>query len=47
MGILKNIFKAKETPIKTYNDFWKWFSDNEQDFHKVIKKNDDLEKKFL
>lgn len=47
MGILKNIFKPKETPIKSYQDFWKWFCDNERLFHSIIKKNDDVENKFI
>ncbi|MES2701010.1 MAG: DUF695 domain-containing protein [Bacteroidota bacterium] len=47
MGILKNIFKPKETPIKSYDDFWKWFSNNERLFHKVIKEHEDVEKNFF
>lgn len=47
MGFLKNIFRPNDSPVKSYNDFWKWFSDNERLFYKVIKEHGDLEKKIF
>lgn len=47
MSFLKNIFKAKETPIDTYEDFWNWFSKNEKAFYKVVKEAGNIEKEFF
>lgn len=45
MSFLKNIFK-KEESIKSYEDFWNWFQQNESAFFKAIK-DENIEKKFL
>jgi hypothetical protein len=47
MSFLKNIFKAKQTAIDTYEDFWNWFSKNEKAFHKVVKAAGNIEKEFF
>ncbi|WP_090465633.1 DUF695 domain-containing protein [Mucilaginibacter sp. OK268] len=47
MSLLKSIFKKKETPIKTYDDFWSWFRSNEKSFFNVIKQQGDIEKEFF
>ena len=39
MSFLKNLFKKEEErPIKSYEDFWDWFLNNEKKFHKVVTK---------
>ena len=40
MSFLKNIFLKKDEPIKSYEDFWKWFMKNERDFFKAVKARD-------
>lgn len=47
MSFIKNIFGKKETPIKSYSDFWIWFQDNERTFYKVVKAHDNIEKEFF
>ncbi|MEM8565712.1 MAG: DUF695 domain-containing protein [Bacteroidota bacterium] len=40
------LFKAKEKPIRTYEDFWKWFRTNENSFFEVLKKEGNVERDF-
>ena len=47
MNFLRNIFKAKEAPIRSDEDFWIWFCKNEKIFHKVVKDRGNLEKDFF
>lgn len=47
MSFLKNIFKTKDEPIRSYSDFWNWFQKNEKDFFNVVKAKQDIEKKFF
>lgn len=47
MSFFKNIFKAKDEPIKSYADFWTWFQSNEKDFFNVVKNRKDIEKGFF
>jgi hypothetical protein len=47
MNFLKSIFKAKDEPIKSYADFWTWFQQHAQHFHRVVKDHKDVEKDFL
>lgn len=47
MHFLKDIFRTKPTPINSYDDFWKWFLQNEKAFFKVIKGNGNIETKFF
>lgn len=47
MSFLKNIFGKKDTPIKSYSDFWNWFQENEKTFFIVIKSEKNIEKDFF
>lgn len=47
MSFLKNILSKKETPIKSYADFWAWFQQNEKDFFSAVKNRKDIEKNFF
>jgi len=47
MGFLQSIFKKKEDPIHSYQDFWKWFEKNERAFYKVINEQGNVEKEFF
>ena len=47
MGIFKNLLGTKETPIKSNEDFWDWFQNNEKDFFKVIKNQGNIERDFF
>lgn len=47
MNFLKGIFKTKDEPIHSYDDFWNWFNKNAKAFHKVVKEQGDIEKDFF
>jgi hypothetical protein len=47
MSFLKNIFKKKEKPIKSYEDFWDWFRENEKFFFGVVKGRGDVKRFFF
>jgi len=47
MSFLINIFGKRDRPIQTYHDFWDWFQRNEASFFKVVKRGDDVERKFF
>lgn len=47
MSFFKKIFGKKDTPIKSYRDFWNWFQDNEKAFFNVVKNHNDVEKNFF
>jgi hypothetical protein len=47
MSILKQLFGTKQEPIKTYNDFWKWFQENERRFFKAVKNHKNIENEFF
>lgn len=47
MRLFKNIFKKKSEPIKSYQDFWVWFQENEKSFYKVVKNHKNIEKDFF
>jgi hypothetical protein len=47
MNLFKRIFGKKETPIKSYQDFWAWFQENEQAFFKVVKNRVNIEEAFF
>ncbi|MDO6489849.1 MULTISPECIES: DUF695 domain-containing protein [unclassified Cellulophaga] len=47
MSFLKSLFKSKEDPINSYEDFWKWFTQNQQDFYNIIKDNGNVNKDFF
>lgn len=47
MSFLKNFFKTKDEPLKSYADLWTWFQKNEKDFFNVVKNRKDIEKNFF
>lgn len=47
MSILKQLFSPKQKPIENYNDFWKWFQENEKTFFKAVKSHKNIEKEFF
>src|ERR1700749_1197953 len=47
MSLLKNIFRKKETPVKSYEDFWDWFRNNERSFFNAVKQHKDIENEFF
>ncbi|MFH0894334.1 MAG: DUF695 domain-containing protein [Bacteroidota bacterium] len=42
-----NIIRKKEEPIKSYEDFWNWFQQNEKTFFKVVMEDGNIVKDFL
>jgi hypothetical protein len=44
MKFLKNIFGKKDVPIKSNDDFWGWFIENERRFANIIKKQGNIDK---
>ena len=47
MGLFDKIFKKKEDKIQTYEDFWNWFSANQQIFHSVVRTGKNIETDFF
>lgn len=48
MNLASKIFgKKKEEPIKTNDDFWYWFKNNERSFFKIVKQHSNIEKGFF
>jgi hypothetical protein len=47
MNYLKNHSNTTEQRIQTYDDFWQWFSSHEQAFHKVVKRQGNVERDFF
>ena len=47
MKFLRDLFKAKDEPIKNYTDFWNWFSKNAAAFYSTVKNEKNIEKDFL
>ncbi len=47
MNFLRNVFKTKDEPIKSYADFWAWFQKNEKDFFRVVRNRRDIETGFF
>lgn len=50
MSFLKNVLRRKDEPVKSYSDFWNWFSKHEKDFFTVIssrKESKEIEKDFF
>jgi hypothetical protein len=47
MSLLKNLLGKKDNKIKSYNDFWTWFQENEKSFFKVVKGSDNIERDFF
>jgi hypothetical protein len=46
VGIFNRIF-SKDKPIKSYQDFWTWFLENERSFFQTVQKGSAIEKDFL
>jgi len=40
-------FKRKDNPIKTYDHFWAWFAQHQEEFFNVVKEHKDIESKFF
>ncbi len=40
MSFLKNLFGSKDREINNIDDFWTWFSDHQQEFHRLIATRD-------
>ncbi|NQX99478.1 MAG: DUF695 domain-containing protein [Flavobacteriales bacterium] len=48
MSFLKKIFSStKEEPIKSNEDFWYWFEQNEKKFYEVIKQHNNIDRNFF
>ena len=47
MNFLKKLFGKSEKPIRTNADFWSWFSENEKQFHRVVKNQDRIDEQFF
>lgn len=47
MSILKQLFSTKQRPIQNYNDFWRWFQENERTFFKAVKNHKNIERDFF
>ncbi|HET7115834.1 MAG TPA: hypothetical protein VFI29_05060 [Hanamia sp.] len=50
MSFLKSIFGKKDDPVKSYSDFWNWFSHHEKDFFNVVnsrKGSKEIEESFF
>lgn len=53
MSFIKNLFgkkqaaKEKANPIRTNEEFWKWFEENEQDFHHAVNEHKNIERDFF
>lgn len=47
MGLLDKLFRKKEDKIKTHENFWNWFLENEQAFYKAVKTGRNIEADFF
>ena len=47
MSLFNQLFKGKDKPIKTYDDFWSWFKTNEKLFYGVVKSKGDIHRFFF
>ncbi|MDR6761845.1 hypothetical protein J2Y38_002054 [Flavobacterium sp. 2755] len=47
MSFLDKILGKKESPIKSYSDFWNWFLKNEKEFFKIVQEGQNIHKGFL
>lgn len=47
MSFLKNIFGKREEPIKSNDEFWRWFELNERTFFNSVKEKRNIEGRFL
>jgi hypothetical protein len=47
MKSLENIPGSNDRLVSSYENFWKWFQENEKEFYRVVKEQDDIEKNFF
>lgn len=47
MSFLKDLFKKKDEPVKTYADFWTWFIQHEKSFANAVRKGNTIERDFF
>lgn len=47
MNLIKNLFFKKEPPIRSYQDFWRWFSTSERKFFKIIQEGNNINEDFF
>lgn len=47
MNLISRLYKSKESPIRTNEDFWNWFERNEKTFFKVVKKHKNIQNDFF
>lgn len=47
MSFIKNLFSKKADSIKSYEDFWNWFQNNEKSFFDVVKHKGAVEPVFF
>lgn len=47
MNFLKTIFKKRDRPIKSYEDFWTWFQLKEKQFFNAVKNSKNLDRDFF
>lgn len=47
MSFLSKIFKKQEEPIRSYDDFWKWFLKNANTYQQVVKSNQHITRDFF
>lgn len=45
--IAKIFGKGEEAPVKTYDDFWKWFAKNHKAFRKIVMEGEHIEEAFF
>ena len=47
MNLITKLFKNKNKPIQTHEEFWNWFNKNQRRFFKVIKNKEDINEMFF
>jgi hypothetical protein len=47
MSFLRKIFSKRDAPIRTHDDFWNWFQQNEHDLYKVLSRGGDVGRDFF
>ncbi|WP_158618310.1 DUF695 domain-containing protein [Chitinophaga lutea] len=47
MNFLNKLFGKAPVQIRTYDEFWKWFAAHEKQFHKTVRKGEQIETLFF